>query len=203
MTGANPDDEVIRVLYPADPGNPAADAWNIVTVARPRGGSSQDWTVCAVFGPMAMDQASEVLGGLGVDAVSIADHADFRALEGLLRESARTGRTLGGPAGIAMPRTVAMNEALISQFGAEYAAIVVRAVEADNRGDQARYRENAAIAAEALAAMGRDRSICDGLVASHVGVFLGEIRADVRKAVASGALARPAPPDDQPGEGIR
>ncbi|WP_370012687.1 hypothetical protein [Nocardia cyriacigeorgica] len=67
----HPDEEVARVLAPADRGNPDADAWHVVTLTRPRGSTDPVWRPQGAFGPMTLDSANEFLSRLGVQAVSV------------------------------------------------------------------------------------------------------------------------------------
>ncbi|WP_280462232.1 hypothetical protein [Nocardia carnea] len=85
-TGAgNPAEEVIRILAPADPAAPEADAWNIVTLTRPRGSTEPDWKPFAAYGPMTLDKANQFLTALGVQAASIGNRSDFPILDNLPR----------------------------------------------------------------------------------------------------------------------
>lgn len=76
------DEEVIRTLAPADPG---ADAWHVVTLARPRG-STEPFRPFAAYGPMTWDTAKQFLGELGVEAVRVAQRSDFPILDNLPRQ---------------------------------------------------------------------------------------------------------------------
>lgn len=85
-TGAtNPDEEVIRILAPADPDNPDADAWHIVTLTRPSGSTEPVWKPFAAYGPMTLDKANQFLTALGVEAVSVEQRSDFPILDNLPR----------------------------------------------------------------------------------------------------------------------
>lgn len=68
------DEEVIRILAPADPDVPDADAWHVVTLTRPD--SSAEWKPFAAYGPMPLDAANGFLGALGATAVSVENRAD-------------------------------------------------------------------------------------------------------------------------------
>lgn len=83
MADTHPDEEVIRVLAPADPSRPHADAWTIVTWTRPKGSPAPVWRPFAAYGPMTLDTANQFLTELGVQAVNIADRSDFPILDTL------------------------------------------------------------------------------------------------------------------------
>jgi hypothetical protein len=68
--------EVVRVLAPADRGNPDADAWHVVTLTRPRGSTDPVWRPHRAVGPMTLDSANEFLSRLGVQAVSVAQRTN-------------------------------------------------------------------------------------------------------------------------------
>lgn len=207
----NPDEEVIRILAPANPANPDADAWHIVTLTRPRGSTGPVWKPFAAYGPMTLDKANQFLTALGVEAVSVWTgptsrfSTTFRACSGAMPSTAlpelryRTrkalmpahypaGVTLGTEEGIALPRTVALIEQLTSEYGSEYTLLLSRAVEAANHVDQASYMVGLNAAIDVLAGPGGDRPTRKALALSHVGVFLTEIRADIRRASHRGAM---------------
>jgi len=73
----HPDEEVIRILAPADHSNPDTDAWHAVTLTRPRGSTYPVWRPFRAYGPMTLDTANELLLRLVVRAVSVAQRADF------------------------------------------------------------------------------------------------------------------------------
>jgi hypothetical protein len=198
-TGAtNPDEEVIRILAPADSGNPAADAWNIVTLTRPRGSTEPVWKPFAAYGPMTWDKANEFLTALGVQAISFGNRSDFPILDSLPRHSAEV--TLDTEEGIPLPRTAALIQQLTSEHGPEYTGILARAVEDANHGDQGRYLAGLNAAIDVLAANG-DRPKWKALAINHVGLFLNEIRADTYAASHYGAMPRtPTPADGRSGE---
>ncbi|MEV2218852.1 hypothetical protein AB0E01_03110 [Nocardia vinacea] len=79
------DEEVIRILAPADPDNHDADAWHVVTLTRPRG-SSEPFRPFAAYGPMTWDTAKQFLAELGVEAVSVGSRSDFPILDNLPRQ---------------------------------------------------------------------------------------------------------------------
>ncbi len=79
-----PDEEVGRILMPADPGKPYTDAWNIVTVTRPRGSRQPVWKPGPTFGPMTLDEANKFLLELGVSTVNVDQRAAFPILETLM-----------------------------------------------------------------------------------------------------------------------
>lgn len=79
------DEEVIRILAPAEPDNHDADAWHIVTLTRPRS-STEPFRRFAAYGPMTWDTAKQFLAELGVEALSIADRSDFPVLDSLPRQ---------------------------------------------------------------------------------------------------------------------
>jgi hypothetical protein len=79
----HPGEELIRILAPADPANPGADAWNIVTLSRPRGSTVPVWRPVTAYGPMTLDKANQFLAELGVQAVGVAPRSNFPILDNL------------------------------------------------------------------------------------------------------------------------
>ncbi|RJO75092.1 hypothetical protein D5S18_17085 [Nocardia panacis] len=77
-------EEVMRLLAPAEPGNAEADAWNVVTLTRPRGSTVPVWKPFAAYGPMPLEKAHEFLAALG-DPIGVAGRADFPILDRLPR----------------------------------------------------------------------------------------------------------------------
>lgn len=89
----HPSEEVVRILAAADPGNPGADAWHVVTVTRPSGSTEPVWKPHAAAGPMTLDAAHEFLAGLGVQAVSLAQHSNVPIPDDLSRGGDAVPRT--------------------------------------------------------------------------------------------------------------
>ncbi|WP_327097103.1 hypothetical protein OIE68_45815 [Nocardia vinacea] len=91
------------------------------------------------------------------------------------------GGTLGTEEGIPLPGTAALIEQLTSEYGSEYTLLLSRAVQDANHVDQASYLVCLNAAIDVLAEPG-DRPTRKALALSHVGLFLTEIRADIRRA---------------------
>jgi len=99
-----------------------------------------------------------------------------------------SGGTLGTEEGIPLPGTAALIEQLTSEYGSAYTLLLSRAVQDANHVDQASYMVGLNAAIDVLAGPGGDRPTRKALALSHVGLFLTEIRADIRRASHRGAM---------------
>ncbi|WP_216898406.1 hypothetical protein [Nocardia alni] len=191
------DEEVIRLLIPAesvqldvDVWN--ADAWNIVTLTRPRGGGESDWQVFAAYGPMRLDKASEFLARLGGKVIGVEKQSDYPILDSLDLPPAEA--MVSAADGSPLPRATALVVQLTSEYGPEYTGLLARAVSDASHGNQESYMAGLNAAIDVMAGVAGDRPKCKALAISHVGVFLTELRADTRSASHGGTVPRNSPP---------
>jgi hypothetical protein len=175
-----PDEEVTRLLILAESEQPDVDAWNIVTLTRPRGASEEEWRVFAAYGPMRLDEANEFLSRLGGKVIGVQNQSDFPILETLDLPPAEVMMRTADDS--PLPRTTALVTQLAREYGSEYTRLLSLAVQDASHGDQESYMAGLDAAIDVMAGAAGDRPRCKALAISHVGLFLTEIRADARTA---------------------
>ncbi|WP_216893428.1 hypothetical protein [Nocardia alni] len=186
------DEEVTRLLIPAESEQPDVDAWNIATLPRPRGATEAEWRLFAAYGPMRLDEAHEFLSKLGCTAVSVEDRSEFPILESLNLPPAEVMMRADDDS--PLPRATALVTQLNREYGSEYTRLLSLAVQDASHGYQHSYMAGLNAAIDVLTRGVGDRPRCRALAINHVGLFLTEIRADLRTASHGGAVPDMPPP---------
>lgn len=181
-----PDDEVTRLLILAESEQPDVDAWNIVTLTRPRGATEAEWQVFAAYGPMRLDEAHKFLATLAGKVISVQSQSDFPILESLNLPPAEVMRASDDSL---LPRATALVTQLNREYGSEYTRLLSLAVQDSANGYHHSYMAGLDAAVDALTEVaGGDRPRCKALAINHVGLFLTETLADARTASHGGAV---------------
>ena len=194
ITAVPPDEEVTRILAPADADNPGADAWNVVTLTRPRGSTEPVWKPFAAYGPMPWDEAHEFITALGVRTISFGNRSDWPILDA--RPSQAAEAPLDSRGSLPLPRVAALIQQWTSEHGPEYTDLLVRAIDDADHGDQEGYVAGLDAAIDVLAAWMVIGPKWKARAINHVGLFVGEMRADTAAAVHRGLIPRTPPPPD-------